>query len=281
MTILVFVIVLLAATLHALWNFAAKKVSGNLGALWLGLCLVSVCSWPWALLLQRTERLTLVGLLYIMATGMMHAWYFALLARSYAVGDMSLVYPVMRGTGVAGTAVLAVVWLHERLPVLGMIGILAICLGTGMAGFSRRYSKDEAGAYLRAILVGATITGYSIIDKLAMGHVHPVVYISGMFSVAALLLAPYVLRRQRAACLQAYQHLKPAIGLIGIGSMGTYLLILFAFRLGPVSYIVAAREFAVVLGALLGFFVLKERLTARRVMGITAITIGLVLLKLA
>lgn len=281
MTLLVFVMVLLAATLHALWNFAAKKVSGNLGALWLGLCLVSVLSWPWALLLQRMERLTLAGLLYILATGIMHAWYFGFLARSYAVGDISLVYPVARGTGVVGTAVVAVLWLQEGLSMLGMTGILAICLGTGLVGFSRQYSKDEAGAYLHALLVGATITGYSIIDKLAMGHVHPVVYISGMFSVAALLLAPYVLRRQRAACLQAYHHLKPAICLIGIGSMGTYLLILFAFRLGPVSYIVATREFAVVIGVLLGCFVLKERLTTRRAMGITAITMGLILVKLA
>ena len=281
MTLLVFAIVLLSATLHAFWNFAAKKVSGNLGALWLGLCLGSVLSWPWALLLQRTEGLTRAGGLYILATGMMHACYFGFLARSYAGGDISLVYPVARGTGVAGTAVAAVVWLHEGLSVLGLSGILAICLGTGLVGFSRHAYKDEAGAYLHALLVGATITGYSIIDKLAVGHVHPVVYISGLCTVAALLLAPYVLRRHCAACRQAYRHLKPAICLIGLGSMGTYLLILFAYRLGPVSYIVAVREFAVVIGVLLGFFVLKERLTVRRVLGITAITLGLVLVKLA
>jgi drug/metabolite transporter (DMT)-like permease len=227
------------------------------------------------------ERLTLTALLSLLATGLGHAWDFGFLARSYAVGDISLVYPVARGTGVVGTAVVAVLWLHEGLSMLGMTGMLAICLGTGLVGCSRRYSKDEARAYLHASLVGATITGYSVIDKLAVGYVHPVVYIAGMFSLAALLLAPYVLRRQRAAWLYAYRHLKPAICLIGLGSMSTYLLILFAFQHGPVSYIVAAREFAVVIGTLLGFLVLKERLTARRALGITAITIGLVLVKLA
>src|SRR5262249_10414721 len=136
--------------------------------------------------------------------------------------------PVARGTGVAGTAVVAVLWLNEGLSVLGMSGILAICLGTGLVGFSRHAYKDEAGAYLHALLVGATITGYSIIDKLAVGHVHPVVYISGLCTVAALLLAPYVLRRHCVACRQAYQDLEPAICLIGIGSMGNYLLFLFA-----------------------------------------------------
>src|SRR5215470_10006746 len=154
MTLLVFAIVLLAATLHAFWNFAAKKVSGNLGALWLGLCLASVLSWPWALLLQRTEGLTLAGVLYILATGTIHAWHFGFLARSYAVGDISLVYPVARGTGVAGTAVVATMFLPERLSLAGVAGILAICVGTALVGLSRRAHKEQLTAYVYALLVG-------------------------------------------------------------------------------------------------------------------------------
>ncbi|HEY7495741.1 MAG TPA: SMR family transporter [Candidatus Tectomicrobia bacterium] len=281
MTLFVFIVVLLSATLHAGWNFAAKRVAGNVGALWLGLCLAAVLSWPWALLVHQSERLTLAGLPYIVATGMLHAGYFGCLARSYAVGEISLAYPVARGTGVAGTAVVAAAWLHETLSLLGLVGITAICVGTGLVGFQKRHHQDEVTGYLYALLVGTTITGYSIIDKLAVGQVHPVLYISGLFSLAALLLAPYVLGRQRAACRYAYQHLKTAICLIGMGSICTYLLILFAFRVGPVSYIVAVREFAVVIGALLGFLVLKERCTLRKVVGIAAITIGLVLVKMA
>jgi uncharacterized membrane protein len=108
-----------------------------------------------------------------------------------------------------------------------------------------------------------------------------VIYISGMFSLAALLLTPYVLHAHRVACLYAYRHLKTAIGLIGVGSLCTYLLILFTLRMGPVSYIVAVREFAVVIGSILGFVVLKERLTVRKGIGIVAITLGLVLVKVA
>jgi uncharacterized membrane protein len=161
------------------------------------------------------------------------------------------------------------------------VGIGAICAGSGLIGVSQRPHTDAYVAYLHAILVGATITGYSIVDKLAVRQVHPVLYISGIFSLAAILLAPHMLRRQRAACLYAYRHLKPSIWLVGPGALCTYLMVLFAFRLGPVSYIVAVREFAVVIGALLGFLVLKERLTVRKAVGIMAITIGLVCVKLA
>jgi len=94
----------LAAILHAVWNFAAKQAAGNLGALWLGVCLGSMLSWPWAVLAHQAEPLTLAGLPYIGATGILHAWYFGFLSRSYTTGEISLVYPVARGTGVAGGA---------------------------------------------------------------------------------------------------------------------------------------------------------------------------------
>ena len=281
MTFLVFLMVVLAAILHAGWNFAAKQAAGNLGALWLGVCLGAVLSWPCAVLAHQAEPLTLASLPYIGATGILHAWYFGFLSRSYLTGDISVVYPVARGTGVAGTAIVAGLFLHERLSLAGVAGILAICVGTGLVGLSRRAHKEQLTAYTHALLVGITIIGYSIVDKLAVGHVHPVIYISGLFSLAALLLTPYVLRTHRVACLYAYRHLKTAIGLIGVGSLCTYLLILFTLRMGPVSYIVAVREFAVVIGSILGFVFLKEQLTVRKGMGIAAITLGLVLVKVA
>ncbi len=281
MTLLLFSLVLLSATLHATWNLAAKKAAGNPGAVWLGVCLAAVVSWPWAIWAHRAAPLTLVGLGYILVTGLVHAWYFHFLGRAYATGNISLVYPVARGTGVAGTALLAWLVLHEHLSLTGASGIGAICFGTVLLGWQPRHQAQRMTAYGQALLVGMTIVSYSIVDKLAVGQVHPVVYISGLFSVTALLLTPYVLRRHWAPCVYAYQHLKGVTVLIGLGSLCTYLMILFTYRLGPVSYIVAVREFAVVIGALLGVLVLKERLTLRQSLGIAAITFGLGLVKMA
>ena len=281
MTLVLFCVVLVAAALHALWNFAAKKVAGDLSTMWLGVCVASVLSWPCAFLMYDagTPAPTLLG--YVFATGVLHAWYFALLGKAYETGEISVVYPVARGTGVAGTALVAWLWLHDTISWSGLMGITAICTGTALVGYSVRGQREHVLAYMHAVLVGAIITGYSIVDKQAMGAVHPVVYISGMFTLTAILLAPYVLHYKRAACVYAMRHLQRYIGLIGIGAIGTYLIILFAFRSGPVSYIVAVREFAVVVGSLLGFWLLKERLTPRKVLGIMAITLGLILVKLA
>jgi len=91
----------------------------------------AVLSWPCAVLAHQAEPLTLAGLPYIGATGILHAWYFGFLSRSYMTGEISLVYPVARGTGVAGTAIVAGLLLHERLSLAGVAGILTICIGTG------------------------------------------------------------------------------------------------------------------------------------------------------
>jgi drug/metabolite transporter (DMT)-like permease len=281
MTVALFLLVLFASVLHALWNFAAKKVAGHLGVLWLGLCLGSLLSWPVATCVYRPENITSKAALYMLATGGLHACYFLLLARAYAGGDLSLVYPVARGTGVAGTAFVAFAWLHEPLSWLGAGGISAVCLGTCILGVGHKAQRETMSAYLYALLVGMTIIGYSVVDKLAVDTVHPILYISGIFTLCATFLAPYMLLWQWAACVSALRLHLPSMVIIGVGSICTYLLILFAFRLGPVSYIVAAREFAVVIGSLLGVVFLHERLTIKKAVGIVAIVCGLIFVKVA
>ncbi len=281
MTLLVFFLVLFASILHAGWNFAAKKAAGDLSVMWLGICLASGLSWPFAAIVWQPEHGSAVASLYVLATGVLHAGYFSLLAKAYSAGDISVVYPVARGTGVAGTAVVALAWLHEPLSGAGGLGIVAICTGTVLLGLGQRRHPDTCMAYISALFVGTTITAYSVVDKLAVGSIHPIAYISGMFTVCAVCLAPYQLWHRRRQCLDAWQRLKTYIGVIGIGSMCTYMMILFAFRLGPVSYIVAVREFAVVIGALLGFVFLEENVTMRKAAGILTIVCGLVLVKMA
>ncbi len=265
----------------ALWNFAAKKVAGNLSVLWLGICAASVLSWPFALRMYRPEEMALGGLGYILATGLLHTFYFGLIAKAYQTGDISLVYPVARGTGVAGTGLLAWLWLRESLALLGVMGVVAICLGTALLGSGQRGHGEGFTAYLYALAVGLTIALYSVVDKLGAGKVHPVVYILSMFTLTALALLPYMVKQRRSECREVLGQFKTYIGVIGVGSIGTYLMILFAYRLGPASYIVAVRELAVVIGALLGIVFLHEQMTLRKVTGMIAIVAGIILVKTA
>jgi drug/metabolite transporter (DMT)-like permease len=274
-----FVLVLLAAVVHALWNFIAKRTAGDVGVFWLGLCFAGALLAPVALLLG--ELPDAAGLPYILATGVIHAFYFALLAGSYKHGEMSVVYPLARGTGVAGTAAVAFLLLDEPISLVGAVGLSCVCGGIVMIGLRELLARADVHSCLLAILVGVATTAYSIVDKLGVTHVAPLAYIAGLASFAALFLAPYVLWRFRGQCFDAWRSRKAASLGIGLGSMLTYLIIVYAFRLANVSYVVAVREVSIVVVALLSVTVLKEAMTVQRGLAIGAILTGVILVKLA
>ena len=109
---------------------------------------------------------------------------------------------------------------------------------------------------------------------------NPVLYIWAMFSIAAICLAPIVFLTEPATLREVWKKTKWESGFIGLGSIATYLLVLYAFRLGNVSYAVAVREFSIVIGVALGVVFLGEKLTMRKLAGITAITFGIILIKM-
>ena len=281
MDLRIFLLVLASAFLHAMWNFAARKASGSLPVMWLGVCLASLLCMPVALTCFLRWSELLIGWPYILGTGLFHCFYFILLARCYEQGEISYVYPVARGTGVAGTALTAHVLIGENITWMGFSGICAIAGGILFLGLKSTGSLHSRNTGVLALSVGGCIVGYSLVDKLGVGTVHPVFYIFSMFFLTAFLCVPYVLHKHGWECIEAIRTSKRYIAVIGLGSMGTYLIILYTFRTGQVSYIVALREFAVVIGSVLGVVFLKEPLTWKKAAGIAAIVAGLVLLKLA
>lgn len=279
----VFIQVLFAAVCHASWNFVARRVSGNVGVMWFGQIFGSLLCLPVAVVFvsPETSLLSLFSLCFL--TGLLHAVYFGLLAEAYRHGEISVVYPVARGTGVALTAVFAVLLLGERPSPTGLLGIVSICAGIMLLGTSQQSVRHKRRSLVVALLTGVAIGCYSIVDKQSVGkmQIHPVVYGCGMWMIAAALYGPFVLMKYPAECRDALRTKKRYIFLVGVGPIGTYLIILFAFQRANVSYVAATREFAVVIGAALGFLLLKERFSPAKAWGIAVITVGLMLVKIA
>jgi len=254
-------------------------------AVWLGLWLGCAVILPGAIgiIIYRGIHATvqLTGIFCIIATGLIHSVYFRLLAAGYEAGEISLVYPIARGSGIALTAILAGLLLKEQLAVLGSIGIGLVCLGIISLSTGTRKRADDTKAVRLALCIGASIVAYSLVDKVGVSYVNPVVYICSMFLIAGIALTPMLLRRYRGALgREARENIGYAL-IIGIGSVGTYLMILFAFTRGPVNYIVAVREFAVVFGALAGIIFLKERFAITKALAICIIVIGIISIKLS
>jgi drug/metabolite transporter (DMT)-like permease len=279
MNLVAFALVVAAACLHPLWNLAVKRVSGNLGVLWLGLGIAGLALAPFALY-GAYQSFDPAGLQDLVASGLIQAAYVGLLAASYRRGELSVVYPLARGSGVAGTALLAGA-VVEGVSALGALGIASVCLGILLLGLREVRRPAQARSCLLALLVGATITAYSVVDKLGVGLVSPIVYLAGQTGVLVFALAPVVLFGYRPECAEAWRQHKRTSLWVGVGSTGTYLLVLAAFRQANVGYVVATRELSIAVAVVLGVAVLKEPLTVAKAVSAAAILAGVVLVKLA
>ena len=281
MSTMVFFLVLLAAIAHASWNFLSKKISGNLPIFWLGSMCIDLILLPFTIVIICKNGFNWHGIAPILISAMFHCCYYITLFNSYKFGDISAAYPISRGTGVALTALVAVFALHDYVSGIGWGGIILIVLGILTVGLSNTMTKEDIKSCLFAFLCGITIAGYSLADSRSAGFNHPVVSLNVMSITSLLLVSPIAFRKGFGKTVRENLDHLPYAPIIGLGSMGTYLIIMFAFSLSNhASYIVALRECSVILASILGFVVLKEKPTKQKIIGIILITIGLVLIKL-
>lgn len=278
MPLIPFLLTITAAVLHALWNFAAKKASGNLGIIWTGLLIATMMLFPFLFLLSPEEIFAREALPFVVATGVIHALYFFSLAKAYEYGDISVVYPIARGSAIATTAIAAHLLLQENMSATGAVGILLISIGVLLLGFKN--IRQRRGIFF-SIATAALIAGYSINDKLGVGILHPVAYIFWLASLTTIFLFPYIIIKRKADFSRAFDKMKKYALIIGPGSIATYLIILFVFQMTQVSYVVAVRESAVAIGALLGMVFLKEEISRQKIFSIAVIVIGMFLIRIA
>ena len=161
-----------------------------------------------------------------------------------------------------------------------VIGIALIVIGIFWIGIDAR--ERNARTVTTALLVGLTIALYSIVDKIGVSYVHPLPYTFAMWVIAALTLLPFLWAKTNAEEIRdALRQKKRFIIVVGPVCMVTYFLILYAYTMGPVSYIAAFREFAVVIGSLLGVIILKERMSFVKALAMVMIVLGMILIKIA
>jgi drug/metabolite transporter (DMT)-like permease len=278
-------LVLAAALIHAGWNALAKRARDPLVFLWSSVSVASVCLAPlggWAIAAGGWSP---SGSLFVVATVVIHALYFYVLGRAYAAGDLSLVYPVARGLGVALVPFLALVFLGERLSPLGSLGVGLVVAGIVAMhlGVPRVAGAPEARRFAGlgwALLTGLSIATYSIVDKAGVARVHPLAYISLMGLGISLLLVPLVMRR-RAALVREWRLNGRAIMVASSMNLTSYLLVLFAFRLSKAGYVVAARETSIVVSVLIGGLLMGEGHLGPRLAGAVVVLTGVACVALA
>ena len=275
--------VLLAALLHASWNAMIKGGSDVLldtATIVAGAGLVAV---PFLFVVPLPAQPSWP---YILGSVVVHLAYYFLMVNAYRTGELSLVYPLMRGVAPLITALLGIIWLRELPAPISWLGMLMISVGVIALALRPSGNGPVLIGHGRAVgfALGnaAVIAIYTIIDgKGARLAGDPWAYIVWLFVLDAIPFSIYMLvtrkREFAAALVQRRWH-----GLVGGAlSAAAYAISVWAMTKAPVALVASLRETSVLFATLIGARLLKERLTLRRWIGVVAVVIGVVALKAA
>jgi drug/metabolite transporter (DMT)-like permease len=274
------ILILTAAAAHAGWNLLAKQAAGGITFMWLcGAAGVFIYA-PAALiqLVVDSGRLSLAGLAFMAGSAVFHVGYFNALQRGYRMGDLSLVYPLARGTGPLLSVIAAIVILGETAGALSLVGAgLIIVAAISLAHGARGTSAGRAMGL--AVFTGVCTAAYTVWDAHAVTTLHQpvIVYFWGAEVIRMALLAAPAWRHRGELRTARRRQLRAALG-VGVLSPAAYILVLIALTLAPVILVAPAREVSIVFGVLIGANTLGEGQAVRRTIAAVAILSGIVLL---
>jgi drug/metabolite transporter (DMT)-like permease len=276
----------LAAILHALANALMKNSRVKLAFVWWMLGVSCVLGLPLWFFIPKVEPLAW-ALIFI--SGVLEVIYFFTLTRAYSTGELSVVYPIARGSAPLFLLIWAVLFLKERPTPTGMVGIVAVAAGLylinlrGIGDWNRPLHAFQSAAPRWALLTGILISAYTAVDKIGVAYFSPLVYIYFVLFIGWIFLSvQWFLPVQRAALLAEVAERKRALAVFAAAIFGTagYTLVLAAMRLSPASYVGAVREVSVVIGAWIGVRFMGEQGGSLRIVASSLVAIGILLIAL-
>ncbi len=288
MSLHAFGLVLLAGLIHALWNIAAKKAGGDARFAFFTSVLMMVVWAPLGWWLGRSA-VPLWGAhewAVVVVSGVLHVVYYVTLLRGYRKADLTVVYPLARGTGPLLSSLTAVLLLGERLSAWGALGLAGVVGGVFLiAGGPAllRTQPDAGGAahqrlrkgLLYGVLTGVFIASYTVVDGYAVKALllSPILldYVGNL--VRILVLAPVALRRPVELAGLWTTQWRWAL-LVATVSPVAYVLVLYAMQSAPLSLVAPAREVSMLFAALIGGRLLGEGDRAARIAGAVLIAVG-------
>lgn len=286
MSLLALSFLLAAAVCHASWNYIAKGLrSGNEATFGIVLCSALATLVPAAIVVAWTRpTLDAAAVGFMAVSACIHTGYFYLLFQGYNAGDLSLVYPLARGTGPLFAVIGAVVILGERPTPLAIAGAALIIAGVLTISAPRDLSRivDARPSIIFALATGVTIATYTLWDKEGVARSSPVLYSLGTDIFRLIILAPVVLgtARTRGTLAATFRDTGRQVATIGLLTPLAYILVLAALNASEVSYVAPAREVSILFGTLLGLRLLAEPHPGQRLAGAAMIVGGVVALAL-
>ncbi|MEK3683117.1 DMT family transporter [Paenibacillus sp. FSL R10-2736] len=282
-------LVLASGMCHAVWSMFTKRSRDKSIFLWSIMMISTILLFPILISELWTHPLTAGAYALLLLSVALQALYSWLLSRTYEMGDLSQIYPVMRGTSTLLIPLIGVLFLGESLSVYGwagiafMLGGFAVLSGLGSRSSSASLSASTSAAsrksgytpILMALCVGLCTTCYVFVDKLNLQHMSPLALLEVTNIGFVAGLTPAVLKSHKL--LEEWKSNKFTILLGSVLNPGSYLLFLFALQQAPLAHISPLREIGTIFATFLGILLLKEQQGLRRILCSVVIFGGILL----
>ena len=285
MTLLASFLILLYCLGHSYWNFLVKK-SDNPQIM---LVLIAMGSWilffPIALVYLFRNPISFESWLFILINSILQIFYYAFLGKAYKLADLSIVYPLARGSAVFFIPLWGILFFNESISTSAMFGIFLVFIGLIFISIIPIINKDLLitrnliiGIIL-SVLVGLNISFYTIVDKKAVSSINPFIYpilITVGGSLGAIIFTGSK-NKIMDLKLQFQNNFKTVI----IGSTVMYLaysVMLYALNISKMSYAATTRELTIIVGIIWSYFFLREEITRTRFLSIIIIFVGAIII---
>jgi len=263
-----------AAVLHAGWNLVIKQSGDRWLALWGLFTAGGLIGLPYALVATVSGDLDFTAWTWATASGVVHTFYIARLARTYEIADFSVTYPIARSTGALVAAAGGLLLLSDQISWLSGLGILIVLVG--MSALSGHVQWHHVWP---ALVVGALIGTYTVIDSQGARTTEGSAYAMAIFVTGGIGTSLHgAVTGRWSAMTRSVRGSWRNYVLTGAASLVTYWMVLLAVRRAPVGYVTALRESSVVFATFIGWKFLHERSGIRRIVSSMIMVAGLVTL---
>jgi len=283
-------LVVLAGFIHACWNIAAKKAGGDVRFAAFTSVVMMLFWAPLGLWLgwQQVPQWGLREWALVLASAVLHVVYFIVLLRGYRKADLTVVYPLARGSGPLLSSLVAITLLGEAITAAGLAGIVAVVGGVFLiaggpalwrAAHDSAHRERVRTGVLYGAMTGVFIAGYTVVDGYAVKFalMSPILidYFGNL--IRMLLIGPTLLR-DRPVVVSLWRAQWKYACIVGIISPVSYVLVLYAMQVAPLSHVAPAREVSMLFAALMGGHLLGERDRGPRIVGAALIAAGVMAL---
>lgn len=272
-----FLLVIFSGLLHALWNLFAKKSVSKITFLWSIHMVSFFLLLPYFLWALPGLRLDGAAILLLLGSMLFQFFYVFSLIMGYSKGELSIVYPVLRGSASLIIPIASVLLFKETLTGWGWFGLLLIFCGIlAISDIRLKMDRQVRLSILIAIGGGISVAGYTLSDKVLLQSMTPLMIIQfqNYFYSTSLIWGV-------AGSGKLKEEWKMNWKIILLGSLfvpGAYALFLYAMQLAQVAQLAPLREVSIVFGAILGMVFLKEKQGARRIVSSLIIVLGIIIL---